>query len=92
MPGAEQACTVTQVITQTDLEAGQATVTVQVEGISAQVSPQGPVTVLPLQLSRTIQPAVTQIKTIDFMFERTDGTTTINKNGKWLLTACCRLT
>jgi hypothetical protein len=85
MPGSEKACTVTQAVTQPELEAGRATVTVQVEGISAIVSPQGPVTALPQQLSQTIQPDVTQIKTIDFLFERTDTHGTISTNGECLV-------
>jgi hypothetical protein len=79
-PGAEKVCTFTQAVSQVHLEAGTAPLTLSVDGISATLSPQGAVTVLPTVLTQTINPAVTQIRNISYTFERTDSLGTITTN------------
>jgi hypothetical protein len=83
LPGDEVQCTIQQQVTQLDLEAGSATVTVTVEGMSARLSPQGTVTPLPATMVQTIHPVVTQVKTFTYAFERTDVLGNINTNGGW---------
>lgn len=83
LPGDVTVCDISQAVTQEALEAGAANMTLTVEGITAPTtSPQGYVTVLPENLTQTIHPAVTQIKTLNLAFERTDSFGTISNNGK----------
>jgi hypothetical protein len=84
LPGDAVQCTIQQQVTQADLEAGSATVTVTVEGMSAWLSPQGAVTPLPATMGQTIHPAITQTKTFTYAFERTDTQGNIAVNGGWM--------
>lgn len=79
-PGAEKVCTFTQPISQGHLEAGAAPVTLSVDGVSASLSPQGAVTVLPTVLTQIIHPAVTQTRSISYTLERIDSLGTITTN------------
>ena len=81
MPNTTHTCDFTQPMSQAFLEAGVATVTLTANGISA----QGQVVLTPTLLTRTINPAITQIKTLTYVFERTDAFGDITTNGEHCL-------
>lgn len=78
LPGASHTCTFTQPMSQLFLEAGVATATLTVNGVSA----RGTAAPLAASMSQTIHPAVTQIKTLTYTFERTDVQGPVATNGR----------
>lgn len=70
-------CTVTQPMSQADMEAGRTSVTLTAQGVVARGTSS-----LPATAAHTVQPAVTQIKTMQLVLERTDALGEVTTNGE----------